>query len=48
MLTKAERKARFKYLGLGEYNTENVKKFQKMAFPNTFKRVGRDVWIQNG
>ena len=33
MLTKAERKARFKYLGLGEYNTENIKKFQKMAFP---------------
>ena len=33
MLTKAERKARFKYLGLGEYNSANIKKFQKMAFP---------------
>lgn len=33
LLTKDERKARFKFLGLGEYNTENIKKFQKMAFP---------------
>lgn len=29
LLTLAERKARFKYLGLGEYNTANIKKFQK-------------------
>lgn len=33
LLTKEERKTRFKFLGLGEYNTENIKKFQKMAFP---------------
>jgi len=29
LLTKEQRKARFKYLGLGEYNKENIKKFQK-------------------
>lgn len=34
LLTKAERKTRFKYLGLGEYNATNIRKFQKMAFPS--------------
>lgn len=34
LLTKDQIKTRFKYLGLGEYNTENIKKFQKMAFPS--------------
>lgn len=29
LLTEKQRKARFKYLGLGEYNKENIKKFQK-------------------
>jgi len=29
LLTKEQRQARFKYLGLGEYNKENIKKFQK-------------------
>lgn len=29
LLSVAGRKARFKYLGLGEYNKENIKKFQK-------------------
>ena len=29
LLTVEQRKARFKYLGLGEYNKENIKKFQK-------------------
>ena len=29
LLSVAQRKARFKYLGLGEYNKENIKKFQK-------------------
>ena len=33
MLTKAERKTRFKFLGLGEYNAANIRKFQKRAFP---------------
>lgn len=34
LLTVEQRKARFKYLGLGEYNKENRLKFQKKAFPN--------------
>lgn len=34
LLTKEQRKLRFKYLGLGEYNKANRLKFQKMAFPN--------------
>ena len=34
LLTKAERKTRFEFLGLGEYNAENIKAFQKMAFPS--------------
>lgn len=33
LLTKDERKTRFKFLGLGEYNKNNIKKFQKIAFP---------------
>ena len=34
LLTKEQRKTRFKYLGLGEYNKANILKFQKKAFPN--------------
>lgn len=34
LLNTKQRKARFKSLGLGEYNKENLLKFQKMAFPN--------------
>ena len=34
LLTVDERKTRFQFLGLGEYNSENIKKFQKKAFPN--------------
>lgn len=34
LLSKKDRKIRFKYLGLGEYNSANIKKFQKKAFPN--------------
>lgn len=34
LLTTAQRKARFKALGLGEYNKANIKKFQKKAFPS--------------
>ena len=34
LLTKEQRARRFEYLGLGEYNKANIKKFQKMAFPN--------------
>lgn len=37
LLTVDERKTRFKYLGLGEYNSDNIKKFQKKAFPNLSK-----------
>ena len=33
LLTKEQRKTRFKFLGLGEYNEKNILKFQKMAFP---------------
>ena len=33
LLTKAQRKTRFKFLKLGEYNAENIRKFQKRAFP---------------
>ena len=29
LLTTAQRKARFKYLGLGEYNKANISRFQK-------------------
>lgn len=34
LLSIKKRKEFFKYLGLGEYNTTNIKKFQKIAFPN--------------
>ena len=34
LLSKEDREKRFKYLGLGEYNKENILKFQKKAFPN--------------
>lgn len=34
LLNTKQRKARFKSLGLGEYNKENLLKFQKMAFKN--------------
>lgn len=34
LLRENYRKFRFNYLGLGEYNEENIRKFQKMAFPN--------------
>lgn len=34
LLTKADREKRLKYLGIGEYNKANIKKFQQMAFPN--------------
>lgn len=34
LLTTEQRKARFKFLGLGEYNSANIKKFQKKAFPS--------------
>lgn len=45
LLTKDERKKRFKFLGLGEYNTENIKKFQKMAFP-TLPKEWDGIWGQ--
>ena len=32
LLSKEKRKEYFKYLGLGEYNKDNITKFQKMAF----------------
>lgn len=32
LLSVEKRKSYFKYLGLGEYNEANIKKFQKMAF----------------
>ena len=34
LLSIEKRKEFFKYLGLGEYNTTNIKKFQQIAFPN--------------
>lgn len=34
LLSEAKRKEYFKFLGLGEYNKANIKKFQKTAFPN--------------
>lgn len=34
LLSKEDREKRLKYLGFGEYNKENIKKFQKVAFPN--------------
>lgn len=34
LLSEAKRKEYFKFLGLGEYGKNNVKKFQKTAFPN--------------
>lgn len=34
LLTVEKRKEFFKYLGLGEYNKANIKKFQKKAFPD--------------
>lgn len=33
LLSKEKRKKYFEYLGLGEYNKENIKKFQRKAFP---------------
>lgn len=38
LLTVEQRKTRFKYLGLGEYNRENILKFQKKAFPGNAKQ----------
>lgn len=38
LLTVAERTRRLKYLGYGEYNKANTKKFQKDAFPNDPKQ----------
>ena len=38
LLTTEQRKTRFKYLGLGEYNRENILKFQKKAFPGNAKQ----------
>lgn len=37
LLTEAKRKEYFKFLGLGEYNKANIKKFQKTAFPKLSK-----------
>lgn len=37
LLSEAKRKEYFKFLGLGEYNKTNIKKFQKTAFPNNSK-----------
>ena len=37
LLSLKARKARFKYLGLGEYNKQNILKFQKKAFPGNKK-----------
>lgn len=34
LLTTEQRKKRFEYLGLGNYNKKNLLKFQKKAFPN--------------
>ena len=34
LLSVAKRKEYFKFLGLGEYNKTNTKKFQRTAFPN--------------
>ena len=34
LLNIKQRKARFKALGLGDYNKTNILKFQKMAFKN--------------
>lgn len=45
LLTKDERKTRFKYLGLGEYNAANIKKFQKIAFPDLPKEWD-GIWGQ--
>lgn len=39
LLSQKQRELRFKYLGLGEYNKKNIRKFQKMAFPNN-----KDEW----
>ena len=38
LLTVDERNRRLKYLGYGEYNKTNTKKFQKDAFPNDPKQ----------
>ena len=34
LLTEAKRKEYFRFLGLGEYGKNSIKKFQKTAFPN--------------
>lgn len=34
LLTVKQRDRRLKYIGIGEYNKKNIKKFQKLAFPN--------------
>ena len=34
LLTTTKRKEYFKYLGLGDYNKENVKKFEKKYLPS--------------
>lgn len=36
LLTTTKRKEYFKYLGLGEYNKENVKKFEKKYLPSKY------------
>lgn len=38
LLSEAKIKEYFKFLGLGEYNKTNIKKFQKTAFPNLPKQ----------
>lgn len=40
LLTKAQREKRLKYLGLGEYNEKNIKKFQQMAFTDKSQHDG--------
>lgn len=34
LLSKSKRKEYFTYLGLGKYSKKNIKKFQKIAFPD--------------
>ena len=46
LLSVKARKAKFKYLGLGEYNKANIIKFQKQAFPNN-KKMWDGVWGVN-
>ena len=41
LLTKTQRNKRFKFLGLGEYNEDNILKFQKMAFTSKAEHDGK-------